>query len=235
MCQLAAAAYQHTTFENVTTDTQVCLFRNGDTIYVAFPGSKSAQDWLNNLKFGMTALAYGRHEAAQPCAEQVHRGFLSTYNSVRTGLLDRVAVMCAAGAAKIVLIGHSLGATLAKLAARDLLGAGRTVAAVYSFGCPRVGNAAFARHYNLLLGAVTYDFVCEGDPVPLVPTLLMRYRDTGMEIFLRRDGRVQINPWIGAELLTDALGLLQSWIRFRLGALPNHSLTTYLERMEKQS
>lgn len=80
---------------------------------------------------------------------------------------------------------------------------------------------------------ITFNFVVQGDPIPLVPTLLMGYRDCGTEYFIKRSGELLVDPWIGAELFTDLLGTLNAWRTFKLGAIPNHNLAHYLERISK--
>ncbi len=49
--------------------------------------------------------------------------------------------------AKIIVTGHSLGGSLAILAAADLHKTHGKIDQVYTFGQPRVGNAAFASYY----------------------------------------------------------------------------------------
>jgi predicted lipase len=49
--------------------------------------------------------------------------------------------------AKIIVTGHSLGGSLAILAAADLHKSHGKIDQVYTFGQPRVGNAQFASYY----------------------------------------------------------------------------------------
>lgn len=46
--------------------------------------------------------------------------------------------------AKLYITGHSMGAAIATLAAIHLQQDGMPVESLYTFGCPRVGNQAFA-------------------------------------------------------------------------------------------
>src|SRR5258708_4320788 len=70
---------------------------------------------------------------------------------------------------QLIFTGHSLGGALAVLAAARAAAARRAISAVYTFGMPRTGNAAFADDYNRRLGDRTYRLVYGSDIVPTVP------------------------------------------------------------------
>jgi predicted lipase len=69
---------------------------------------------------------------------------------------------------KIIVTGHSLGGSLAILAAADLAKTHGKIEQVYTFGQPRVGNAAFASHYQSLVSN-TFRLIDFADIVPHVP------------------------------------------------------------------
>jgi triacylglycerol lipase len=225
----ALRAYDAATADNVATGTQVLVQRTDHGVVVAFRGSHEIKDWLTNARFGMEDLCWTNgHSVAA-----IHAGFLKAFESVIGEVTHQVRNLLAIHRGSAIFItGHSLGGALATLCALDFKRQHLAPAAVMTFGCPRVGNKSFAQIYNRGLKDLTLNFVAEGDPVPLVPTLLMGYRDCGHEVFLRRNGSVEYDPFIGWELFTDFAGQWRNWLKLRLGLLPNHSLTTYRERME---
>jgi triacylglycerol lipase len=84
------------------------------------------------------------------------------------------------GAHKPVFVtGHSLGGALAVLAAQDLAMNGATVKAVYTYGMPRPGDAAFGATYDARLGPVTYRLVHGEDIVPTVAPSFLGFRHVG--------------------------------------------------------
>lgn len=66
-----------------------------------------------------------------------------------------------------MVTGHSLGGSLAILAAADLAKSHK-IDQVYTFGQPRVGNAAFATYYQNLVPN-TFRLIDYADIVPHVP------------------------------------------------------------------
>lgn len=153
-------------FENRGTDTQGVFGEAfGQLFVIGFRGSEEtgAADWITDLKFLLAEYPYAPDNAPNI---KVHYGFIEAYTSVREAVLK---------AAKdtplknVVTVGHSLGAALATLAAMDITlnVPGKTVSC-YTFGSPKVGNAAFATAYNKLVPN-THRFVNDKDMVPTIP------------------------------------------------------------------
>lgn len=115
---------------------------------VVFRGTLGWHDWLSNLNL---------LSVPAPRAGRASRGFSSSLDSVWAELEAILAPI----EAPVLFTGHSLGGALATLAA-----ARRPARALYTFGCPRVGNAAFAR---ALENEATYRLVNNLDLAPRVP------------------------------------------------------------------
>ena len=77
----------------------------------------------------------------------VHSGFLAAYGLVVSNVRNTVNNLLAKyRGAKLIITGHSLGGAIAILAGADL-SMYHTVSAIYTFGQPRVGNAAFSNWF----------------------------------------------------------------------------------------
>jgi pimeloyl-ACP methyl ester carboxylesterase len=116
-------------------------------VVVVFCGSKtpsqSKMDMLANWTINLAAAqvpGYGGH---------VHRGFAIAIAETWQEILNRVRLRRVHDAQRLWLTGHSLGGALATLAACRCADAGQTVAMVYTFGSPRVGDRVFAGSYAL--------------------------------------------------------------------------------------
>jgi triacylglycerol lipase len=114
-------------------------------------GTTSPQDWMNNCKVGLKSIDGGR---------KVHSGFYRAFmdaeQQIET-LLDEVREL------PLFVTGHSMGGAVAVMATwrfkRDSL------AACYTFGCPRVGNHRFSDAFHTPIYRVVNSF----DPVTMVP------------------------------------------------------------------
>lgn len=228
MAAWSARAYTAATAVDIATDTQALVNVAGDQVIVAFRGSSSLRDFITDLEARKEELLWSSDATAE-----VHAGFLRAFEAVDVKVVEQVrSALAGLAAPKLYITGHSLGGALAILCALELHRQKIPVAGVVTFGQPRVGNKTFALIYNEALKDVTFAVVNQGDPVPLLPTLLMGYRDCGTELFIKNSGDVLTDPFIGFELVVDALGAIAAWRNYRLGLLPNHFIRHYQERIQ---
>lgn len=126
---------------------------------------------------------------------QVHSGFLSAYDSVRTRILSLIKLSIGAihDSAEsfqkwdVYVTGHSLGGALATLLALELSSSqlakhGKISVTMYNFGSPRVGNKRFADVYNEKVKD-SWRIVNHRDIIPTVPRL-MGYCHVAQPIYL---------------------------------------------------
>ena len=207
----------------------------GNCIVVSFQGTRTAEQWITDAKFLMRAVASPRHGVAI----KIHDGFLCGVDAL---LPKIVAVLLPEGAFKaklkpIIVTGHSLGAALAELCGFFLQTEYFPVHAVYNYGCPRVGNAAWAAAYDSLLGKKTFRIVNQQDIVPRVPGVLMGYRHVGQEYFIPSTGlRMEFNPKFWALAVSDALGIFRDFTRdHHLSLIADHDIDDYIAALNKVS
>jgi triacylglycerol lipase len=145
--------------------TQGFVARQGNALIVAFRGTEpiNAGDWLTNAN-------YHQRELLPSVPGLVHQGFARALEEVREPMLDAVAELAADDGSRTFLTGHSLGGALAVLAAAVLQSEStQKVAAVYTYGQPRVGDPGFSVAFDAKLGKVTFRYVNDRDIVPHLP------------------------------------------------------------------
>jgi triacylglycerol lipase len=196
--------------------THVRLHPRPDGLLVAFRGTADLRDWLTDLDCELIRAGDFR----------VHRGFHQAVRAVEPALDDSLAQ---ARPTRLWVTGHSLGGALAKLWALRAAGRGHAVAGVYTFGQPRVGDAAFAAHYNSLLQDRSFRIVHADDVVPRLPWVLGRYRHAGHEVFFPSGASAPVLDCpLPRKLLYDIPGLLREAFRDRLALLEDHHISRYL-------
>lgn len=184
MLELSSLAYRdnqplcHCTSMTVlrerTSDTECFVRVRGDFISIVFRGTDSLINWKNDFRFCKRVIPYDNEKTDI----RVHAGFLETYRAIR----PRIHTLIPPGACRVMVSGHSLGAALAVLCAVDIqYNFPHKDVEVYLFGCPRVGNRAFARSYNKRVFK-TLRVTNGNDIVTKVPPALWGFRHVGIDI-----------------------------------------------------
>jgi len=228
---------------NNQTDTEALVtvdsgLETPDCICVAFRGSSSLRDWLQDFKVNKEHPRKGlTWSDSYEVEAEVHRGFYENVESISEDLVAQVSDLCknktqAGRPVPLFLTGHSKGGAEATLCALELQRQKFNIAGIYLFGCPRVGNRAFANIYNATLYEETYRVVNENDIVPRVPGVLMGYKHVGQMIFLPVGGGWCENPSLMTLLLSDALGLWGAYRHETDVLLADHFIAAYQKRIQ---
>jgi len=211
-------------------DTEAMVAETDKFVVVAFRGTSSRAQLMTDMQ---ARLNVARVAVDGRCV-RVHAGFYAAFRKIESKLRE---VLTAQDEAKAVyLTGHSLGGALALVAAAAFGGndkLGDRIAAVYTFGAPRVGGADFPN----LVKAPHYRVVNSGDVVPLVPpNWFTGYVHTGMPILLKpnSDHPIKRNPWSSAFLLVLQSLVLWPFAR-RLRLLKAHDSYLYITRLDRIS
>ncbi len=175
--------YKEIGFINKTeTSTHVSLLKvkgiNSDgfpqpCLVVSFRGTDDLVDWNNNIKSMQTPF--------NKCG-LVHAGFNIAYQSIKEELffyLEDITL-------PIFVTGHSLGAALATLLTAEIMGQSN-FDSCYTFGSPRVGDAAFA---NALNDKSIYRIINNCDIITTVPISIpnIHYQHCGTTQLLNNMG-----------------------------------------------
>jgi hypothetical protein len=150
---LAQEAYTAKPDIGVDGSASQAIVRHTDVgLCVAFTGTENLDGWLTDLD--VTTVPVLR-------AGNVHRGFWLAWQAISGDVLKAI------GDGPVTLVGHSLGAALAVMAAVTLTLAGKPPAAVYGFEPPRVSTDMSIR--TLLSKVPVHLYKNGNDIVPDVP------------------------------------------------------------------
>jgi len=166
------------TFANVVTRVHGFVARD-DTrqeIVVVFQGSHELADIITDGNLVLVPLVSRGIEKNNSAS--VHAGFLVSYNSVRAVVVDVVrGQLRAFPDYRVVIAGHSLGGSLASLAALSVksnLPSARV--RLFTYGQPRTGDAAYANLLETTIGNDIFRAVHTWDGVPTMIPEFLGYR-----------------------------------------------------------
>lgn len=196
-----------------------------DIIIVAFRGTENLLDWRTNVMAEWSELKGG---------VRVHTGFFRAYSTIRDKMLAAVTHLVKARPRPVYITGHSLGGALACMATAELANADDdevrdSIAACYTFGCPRAGDASFDWYVKVPLYRVTNGI----DIVPTVPPAIIGYRHVGDTRYFRNSGEAPFrrSPNIIAKVTRAVWALRSLFPKLELKNVADHSMDVYIGKL----
>jgi pimeloyl-ACP methyl ester carboxylesterase len=160
------------------TDTAgfIAVDNTNKAVVLSFRGSYSVRNWIADASF-----AYTIPGLCDGCLAEL--GFWSSWRLVRDKILPQLKDAVSQNPDyEVVVVGHSLGAAIASLAAADLRVKGYPSAKLYAYAAPRVANPALAKF--ITAQGNNYRFTHTNDPVPKLPLLSMGYVHISPEYYI---------------------------------------------------
>ncbi len=213
----------------VADETEALVADTDKFVVVAFRGTTSRRDVRTDLQSRFNVKQ--TEIEGRKVTVSVHSGFYAAFAKVEAPLR---ALLEKTGDKPIYLTGHSLGGALALIASAALSGdaaLGDRIAAVYTFGAPRVGQSNF----DEIVKSPHYRVINSGDLVPLVPpTWLHRYAHTGMPILLKKNLNRPLRRSPRRTAVMQALLSLVLWpFTRRLMFIGAHDSSLYVANLER--
>ncbi|KAJ6184526.1 hypothetical protein N7519_005827 [Penicillium mononematosum] len=172
--QYAAATYYVENYEAQVGDKISCS--KGNCPEVEKTGATVFYDFSDDATFIHT-----NPDLCDGCLAEL--GFWSSWKLVRDDIIKELKDAVSQNPEyELVVVGHSLGAAVATLAAADLRGKGYPSAKLYAYASPRVANAALAKY--ITAQGNNYRFTHTNDPVPKLPLLSMGYVHVSPEYWI---------------------------------------------------
>lgn len=221
-------------FQSTLTDTQLAILEDpaDNQAVIVFRGSENDRDWDTNLQIGTReqswkkeafreemkevaeavvdeeALVYPKEYGEPSRPVKMHEGFIKAYLSIRDEIHEQVQN---SATTQYRVTGHSLGGAIATLCAVDLqynFGS-KAVIEAYTFGSPRVGNAAFSESYQQRVPN-TWRVVNGWDAVAGLPA-----------------------PWQGYRHVEETVKLARKFTwKIVTGSFNDHKISSYISAIE---
>lgn len=208
-------------------DTQSFVASKDKSVLVVFRGTEPTdiKDWLTDLRL--------KQVRRTSYDGKVHRGFADALQISWSDLAKQVSARLRAGAQDVWFAGHSLGGALATLAAHRFARKGVPVAALYTYGCPRVGDRDFVRAMKM----PNYRFENNHDLVAKVPlelTLGLEYEHFGSPLYFTRKGKLLRNTGSKERKRDIFLSAIRSIVESGIDGIEDHGLDRYAMLIKKR-
>ncbi|KAI8832445.1 Alpha/Beta hydrolase protein [Chytriomyces cf. hyalinus JEL632] len=158
------------------------------TIIFAVRGSRTVEEWLNNLQIWKRALPVTN----RPTGVEVHSGFWDVWTQLRPIMEPTLVRYIKANPGyTVTFVGHSLGGAVTQLAAVDFAARGIVSAQntqLISFGQPRVGSIEFSQYFSKLGFKQVVRVINKSDIVPHLPPAFLDYRHQYHEYWINKSG-----------------------------------------------
>lgn len=200
--------------------TQALVLNRPDSILVVYRGT-TYEDIPTDLKCRFKDTETG----------PVHRGFLAYAQRAFYEISDCLENW---GPKPLIFTGHSLGAAAAVIAAAHYSARGHKIHAVYTFGCPRVGNGDFCEYANAAFIDDHYRHVNGHDGVPMLPPWILGYQHCGKLVYFSTVGQKRFLTFSPFMVLLERLPLLflRPW-KWAQSKRVDHSAFRYLAACHK--
>lgn len=196
--------------------TQAFLAHNKIYAVLAFRGTEGKwQDIQSDIKANRKRTNDGK----------IHAGFYDAYNLVAKQIKEKLADV---SEYPLYITGHSLGGALATVATQDIEKSGYKdqIAACYTYGSPRVGNADFDGNIRSPVYRVL-NFV---DIVTFVPFFTMGFVHVGDVRYLDRGFPEDVRRW---RPLSQLVYFLLSLLTLLIPAITAHGSQNYVNKLER--
>lgn len=156
----------------------------------------------------------------------VHKRFYKAFTVVQHDMTSYISLLPTNSATKIICTGHSLGAAIATVAAKEL-----EADELYTFGSPRVGNKTYVEYLHNS-NVTPYRYVNNNDIITALPFAFMGYHHFGDAIYFNHYGQIrEQSAW---QLLKDRV---RGSIKFlykkeAYDSLFDHKIIKYREKLE---
>lgn len=214
-------------FHNGYTDGWAYILEGADLIVLAFRGTVSQRNWKTNFHARLI------HPPATDPNLRVHEGFYSAFLKLSDGtkgIEQKINEIKEQTHKKIpiYLTGHSLGGALAQISAAVL--GDDQIAACYTFGSPRVGNAFF----DFWVKPPSYRLINYADIVPQVP-LPLTYRHSGDPRYmpdLMTGSPFRFQPGVFQRLWQLVRGVIEFAKTRSLLGIHDHAIVEYRQKLD---
>jgi triacylglycerol lipase len=219
---------------------QAFLAADAEKIIVAFRGSDSLKDWLNNFDLDLIGGPFGGkvHEGFSDGLSLIWKDIQLTIDALKPKTrvtktaMDQNEIQVEK-APSVWFTGHSLGAAFATLATARFREKDVPIHGLYTYGSPRIGDRIFSDRFNADFRSKMFRFVNKNDLVTRVPIRALFYSHVGQLFYFDDKNDLHTDPSFWYRFVDGIQVRIQDIADLDLSTFESHLIVEYLKALEK--
>ncbi|MDE5073843.1 MAG: lipase family protein [Trichodesmium sp. St5_bin8] len=202
--------------------SQAILVKHEDYLCMGFRGTDELKDWLYNINVKRKKMLFGKF----------HAGFANSLKDVWKPLFNKYQELRQKKKRPLFLTGHSLGGSIATVAAARLIHQDLPFISVYTFGQPRTVDRRTARVFNAEAKSRFFRFHNNNDIITRVPSRTAGYSHVGTCVYVTQEITLHVDPGFWFRFVDGIDGVVNDISKLSIDFITDHDMGKYLSAVK---
>ena len=202
--------------------SQAILVEHEDYLCMGFRGTDELKDWLDNINVKRKKMLLGKF----------HAGFANSLKDVWKPLFNKYQELRQKKKRPLFLTGHSLGGSIATVAAARLIHQDLPFISVYTFGQPRTVDRRTARVFNAEAKSRFFRFHNNNDIITRVPSRTAGYSHVGTCVYVTQEITLHVDPGFWFRFVDGIDGVVNDISKLSIDFIADHDMGKYLSAVK---
>ena len=202
--------------------SQAILVEHEDYLCMGFRGTDELKDWLDNFNVKRKKMLFGKF----------HAGFANSLKDVWKPLFNKYQELRQKKKRPLFLTGHSLGGSIATVAAARLIHQDLPFISVYTFGQPRTVDRRTARVFNAEAKSRFFRFHNNNDIITRVPSRTAGYSHVGTCVYVTQEITLHVDPGFWFRFVDGIDGVVNDISKLSIDFIADHDMGKYLSAVK---
>ncbi|MCH2049202.1 MAG: lipase family protein [Trichodesmium sp. ALOHA_ZT_67] len=202
--------------------SQAILVEHEDYLCMGFRGTDELKDWLDNINVKRKKMLFGKF----------HAGFANSLKDVWKPLFNKYQELRQKKKRPLFLTGHSLGGSIATVAAARLIHQDLPFISVYTFGQPRTVDRRTARVFNAEAKSRFFRFHNNNDIITRVPSRTAGYSHVGTCVYVTQEITLHVDPGFWFRFVDGIDGVVNDISKLSIDFIADHDMGKYLSAVK---
>ncbi|MDT9337970.1 lipase family protein [Trichodesmium erythraeum 21-75] len=202
--------------------SQAILVEHEDYLCMGFRGTDELKDWLDNFNVKRKKMLFGKF----------HAGFANSLKDVWKPLFNKYQELRQKKKRPLFLTGHSLGGSIATVAAARLIHQDLPFISVYTFGQPRTVDRRTARVFNAEAKSRFFRFHNNNDIITRFPSRTAGYSHVGTCVYVTQEITLHVDPGFWFRFVDGIDGVVNDISKLSIDFIADHDMGKYLSAVK---